>query len=65
VKLGIEEENAVLEVLRSGWLTMGAVTQAFEQEFSAFCGRETCFCSHQRDCRAASGVHGCGSGRGR
>lgn len=38
VNLGIEEENAVLEVLRSGWLTMGAVTQAFEHEFAAFIG---------------------------
>ena len=38
VNLGIEEENAVLDVLRSGWLTMGAVTQAFEQEFADFVG---------------------------
>ena len=43
VKLGIEEENAVLEVLRSGWLTMGAVTQAFEQEFAAFMGTKHAF----------------------
>jgi dTDP-4-amino-4,6-dideoxygalactose transaminase len=38
VNLGLEEENAVLSVLRSGWLTMGGVTQAFEQEFAAFVG---------------------------
>jgi len=38
VKLGIEEEEAVLSVLRSGWLTMGAVTQAFEREFAEFVG---------------------------
>ena len=38
VNLGPEEENAVLSVLRSGWLTMGGVTQAFEQEFAAFVG---------------------------
>jgi dTDP-4-amino-4,6-dideoxygalactose transaminase len=30
---GAEEENAVLAVLRSKWLTMGAVTQTFEEEF--------------------------------
>lgn len=43
VKLGVEEEAAVLEVLRSGWLTMGAVTQAFEQEFAQFTGAQHAF----------------------
>jgi dTDP-4-amino-4,6-dideoxygalactose transaminase len=32
------EEEAVLEVLKSRWLTMGAVTQAFEEEFASFVG---------------------------
>lgn len=32
------EEVAVLEVLRSRWLTMGAVTQAFEEEFASYVG---------------------------
>ncbi len=32
------EERAVLEVLRSKWLTMGAVTQQFEAEFADFLG---------------------------
>ena len=32
------EYNAVLSVLKSGWLTMGAVTQQFEQEFAAYTG---------------------------
>jgi dTDP-4-amino-4,6-dideoxygalactose transaminase len=32
------EEEAVLEVLKSRWLTMGAVTQAFEEEFAAYVG---------------------------
>jgi len=31
---GLDEEQAVLTVLRSKWLTMGAVTQQFEQEFA-------------------------------
>lgn len=31
-----EEENAVLEVIRSGWLTTGKVTLNFENEFSEF-----------------------------
>lgn len=32
------EERAVLEVLRSGWLTTGKVTLAFEKEFAGFVG---------------------------
>jgi dTDP-4-amino-4,6-dideoxygalactose transaminase len=35
---GEEEESAVLAVLRSKWLTMGEVTQKFEQAFAAETG---------------------------
>jgi dTDP-4-amino-4,6-dideoxygalactose transaminase len=35
---GPEEERAVIEVLRSKWLTMGAVTQSFEGAFAALTG---------------------------
>jgi dTDP-4-amino-4,6-dideoxygalactose transaminase len=38
IDLGEEEITAVTEVLRSRWLSMGAVTQQFEQEFAAFIG---------------------------
>ncbi|MDR3162022.1 MAG: DegT/DnrJ/EryC1/StrS aminotransferase family protein [Spirochaetaceae bacterium] len=34
--IGKEEEEAVLRVLRSGWLTTGAEALAFEEEFAAF-----------------------------
>ena len=34
IDFGAEEENAVLDVLRRRWLTMGAVTQLFEKEFA-------------------------------
>jgi dTDP-4-amino-4,6-dideoxygalactose transaminase len=36
--IGREEEEAVLRVLRSGWLTTGAETLAFEKEFAEFLG---------------------------
>lgn len=36
--LGDQEEQAVLEVMRSGWLTTGKVTQAFEAEFAGVVG---------------------------
>lgn len=36
--IGPEEERAVLEVLRSGWITTGRVARAFEEEFAAFIG---------------------------
>jgi dTDP-4-amino-4,6-dideoxygalactose transaminase len=36
--IGKEEEEAVLRVLRSGWLTTGGEALAFEKEFAAFLG---------------------------
>ena len=38
IDFGIEEESAVMEVLRSRWLTMGSVTQSFEKEFAEMVG---------------------------
>jgi dTDP-4-amino-4,6-dideoxygalactose transaminase len=40
---GVAEEQAVLGVLRRRWLTMGQVTQQFEQEFAAFTGARYAF----------------------
>ena len=40
---GVEEEQAVLDVLRRRWLTMGAVTQEFEKEFAGFSGAKHAF----------------------
>jgi dTDP-4-amino-4,6-dideoxygalactose transaminase len=40
---GSEEESAVLNVLRSKWLTMGAVTQEFESKFAALTGSQFVF----------------------
>src|SRR5574341_935605 len=36
IDFGPEEEQAVLQVVKSRWLTMGAVTQQFEQEFADY-----------------------------
>ena len=38
VNFGVEEEQAVQQVVRSGWLSMGEVTKGFEQEFATFVG---------------------------
>jgi dTDP-4-amino-4,6-dideoxygalactose transaminase len=36
--IGAEEERLVVEVLRSGWLTEGAMTRRFEELFKSFIG---------------------------
>jgi dTDP-4-amino-4,6-dideoxygalactose transaminase len=40
---GLEEERAVLSVIRSRWLTMGEVTQEFERSFADFIGVKHAF----------------------
>ncbi len=42
IDLGPEEEAAVVEVLRSRWLSMGSGTQQFQQEFADFTGARHC-----------------------
>jgi dTDP-4-amino-4,6-dideoxygalactose transaminase len=37
-QLGTEEEQAVVEVLRSGWIGTGPRTERFEREFAAYVG---------------------------
>ncbi|MCD6097653.1 DegT/DnrJ/EryC1/StrS family aminotransferase [bacterium] len=36
--IGAEEEKAALDVLRSGWLSMGRVTEEFESKFASMLG---------------------------
>ena len=38
IDFGREEEAAITEVVRSRWLSMGEITQKFEQEFADFVG---------------------------
>src|SRR5512138_345563 len=42
IDFGPEEEAAVLEVLRSRWLSMGSVTQQFQDEFASFIRAKHC-----------------------
>jgi dTDP-4-amino-4,6-dideoxygalactose transaminase len=51
--IGPEEEAAVLEVLRSGWLTTGKVARAFEEEFASFVGARRALAVNS----ATSGLH--------
>ncbi len=51
--IGPEEEAAVLDVLRSGWLTTGKVTLEFEKEFAAFVGAQRALAVNS----ATSGLH--------
>ena len=57
--IGKEEEEAVLTVLRSGWLTTGKETLAFEKDFGEFLqnrdGMEPLFCMAVNS--ATSGLH--------
>lgn len=43
LKLGTEELHAVTRVLESNWLTLGEVTQQFENEFAQFVGSKYAF----------------------
>ncbi len=51
--IGPEEEEAVLRVLRSGWLTTGAEALAFEKEFAAYVGAPRALAVNS----ATSGLH--------
>ncbi len=49
--ISAEEEQAVLDVLRSGWLTTGKYALQFESDFSAFMNR-----AQSHEARAAAGL---------
>ena len=51
--LGREEEEAVIRVLRSGWLTTGTEAKKFESEFAAYTGTDNALAVNS----ATSGLH--------
>ncbi|MDR0495387.1 MAG: DegT/DnrJ/EryC1/StrS aminotransferase family protein [Treponema sp.] len=63
---GGEEEEAVIRVLRSGWLTTGAEALSFEKEFAEFLAADGLHCFAVNS--ATSGLHlaleACGIGQG-
>jgi dTDP-4-amino-4,6-dideoxygalactose transaminase len=58
---GAEEEEAVIRVLRSGWLTTGVEALNFEKEFAAFLKSPPILCAGDIHClavnSATSGLH--------
>jgi dTDP-4-amino-4,6-dideoxygalactose transaminase len=52
-EIGREEEEAVISVLRSGWLTTGGQTKRFEEEFARYVGAPHALAL----CSATAGLH--------
>lgn len=64
IDFGSEEENAVLDVLRRRWLTMGAVTQLFEKEFADSVGARHAIAVNNATAALHLACVGCGIGPG-
>lgn len=59
-----QEEKAVLQVLRSGWLTTGKETLAFEKEFADFVGAKFAFAVNSASSGLILAYDACGVGEG-
>lgn len=64
IDFGVEEEEAVLDVLRRRWLTMGAVTQLFEKEFADSVGARHAIAVNNATAALHLACLGCGVGPG-
>jgi dTDP-4-amino-4,6-dideoxygalactose transaminase len=64
IKFGSEEKKAVADVLESGWLTMGAVTQNFEEEFKQYTGAKHAFAVSNATVALHMACQGLGIGHG-
>jgi dTDP-4-amino-4,6-dideoxygalactose transaminase len=64
IDFDVEEENAVLDVLRRRWLTMGAVTQLFEKEFADSVGARHAIAVNNATAALHLACVGCGIGPG-
>jgi dTDP-4-amino-4,6-dideoxygalactose transaminase len=64
IDFGSEEEDAVLDVLRRRWLTMGAVTQLFEKEFADSVGAQHAIAVNNATAALHLACVGCGIGPG-
>ncbi len=62
--IGAEEKQAVLDVLDSGWLTMGAVTRGLEEDFARLCGAKHAIAVASGTAALHLGLLACGIGEG-
>ncbi len=62
--IGPAEETAVLEVLRSGMLAMGAKTKAFEEAWADYCGVKHAILMANGTVAQEAVLHGVGIGEG-
>jgi dTDP-4-amino-4,6-dideoxygalactose transaminase len=62
--LGAEEEASVLETMRSGWLTTGSKTRAFEQQLAAYVGARHCVAVNSCTAALHLALEAAGVGRG-
>lgn len=59
-----EDIDAVVEVLRSGWITTGPVSRAFEAELASFCGTPTAVVLGSATAALEMALRACGVGPG-